>query len=125
MTRVVDIDAARSAATNGARNGSSTSSGPAASTAEPTRQPAHRLPTGAYPVVGDGTSMRPRNEPQPEPADLFKPGPRAEHKPATERSDQRPSEATVKVAAVRQAMPQDATIVSPNPLMGRPDPRRS
>jgi hypothetical protein len=35
---------------------------------------AHRLPTGAYPAVGEqSASMRPRTEPEPEPGDLFRP----------------------------------------------------
>ena len=37
---------------------------------------AHRLNTEAYPVVNEPVSMRPRNEPVPEPAELFRPAAR-------------------------------------------------
>lgn len=48
----------------------------------PSKLAAHRLPTGAYPAVGEKpASMRPRTEPDPEPGELFRPssdtGPRA------------------------------------------------
>lgn len=100
----------------------------AASSAEETRRAAHRLPTGAYPIVSeadgdDGASLRPRNEPQPEPADLFRPGARAEQKPPTGQPNVRRADATMQVAAVGHPVPQDGSVVPPH--LGRNDGRQT
>ncbi|MBN9102155.1 MAG: hypothetical protein J0I49_29270 [Pseudonocardia sp.] len=78
---------------------------------------AHRLPTGAYPAVGEQASMRPRSEPEPEPADLFRPlaqpgreAPAAKKEPSDKPGD---VEATMKVGPVRPSAPSDATVVAP------------
>ncbi|MDT7615027.1 MAG: hypothetical protein QOF00_2474 [Pseudonocardiales bacterium] len=89
----------------------------------------HRLPTGAMPAVSQSSSMRPRSEPDPEPADLFRPQPgqkgRAEPEPgpsgrpaqgsAKDAGAKRPGdvEVTVKVGSVRPSSPSDATVLSP------------
>jgi hypothetical protein len=65
---------------------------------------AHRLNTGACPVVNEPLSMRPRNEPAPEPAELFRPAGRL----AT-------PETTVKVAAVEPTNGADARSLAPIP----------
>jgi len=110
----------------------------AASTADATKKAAHRLPTGAYPVVSDAVvsdavvsdadlddagSLRPRNEPHPEPADLFRPGARAEQKPPTDQPKVRRADATMQVAAVRHPVQQDDTVL--RPPLGRNDDRRN
>jgi hypothetical protein len=76
---------------------------------------AHRLPTGAYPEVGEQSSMRPRSEPEAEPADLFRPPDRAvrETPPAKEPAAKGDVEATMKVGVVRPSAPSDATVGSP------------
>ena len=70
---------------------------------------AHRLHTGAYPIVSEPISMRPRNEPPPEPAELFRPAPR-EGKTA----DPTP-EGTVTVGAVHPASGADGRALAPVP----------
>ncbi|MBW0119641.1 hypothetical protein [Pseudonocardia abyssalis] len=96
---------------------------------------AHRLPTGAYPAVGENSSLRPRSEPEPEPADLFRPARSAEPEPQTtavprdgvprdagertslvRRPDPAPADPTTAVAAVR---PDEPTLLSPSPNGGR------
>jgi hypothetical protein len=59
---------------------------------------AHALHTGSYPVVNEPVSMRPRNEPPPEPAELFRPAARDEQKRTSPAAT---PETTVKVAAVK------------------------
>ena len=68
---------------------------------EAMRRGAHRLHTGAYPVVAEPVSMRPRNEPPPEPAELFRPAGRDDKRPDPGRPAN--PEATLKVAAVKPA----------------------
>jgi len=94
-----------------ARNGSTTdNSDPDDSEA---KRGAHRLHTGAYPVVSEPVSMRPRNEPAPEPAELFRPAAREgrtsdPHRAAT-------PDTTVKVAAVEATNGADARSLAPIP----------
>ncbi|MCY7341307.1 MAG: hypothetical protein LH603_05500 [Pseudonocardia sp.] len=59
------------AAATGWSDAAATGSGPAPGAV--VRQAAHRMPTGAYPAVLGRPSMRPRTEPEAEPADLFRP----------------------------------------------------
>jgi len=68
---------------------------------------AHALHTGAYPVVSDSASMRPRNEPPPEPAELFRPAARAEERPTPET--------TVKVPTVKPVNGSDGRSLAPVP----------
>lgn len=78
---------------------------------------AHRLPTGAYPAVGEQPSMRPRTEPEPEPGDLFRPTAQpgrdaaAAKKPPAKPGD---VEATMQVSTVRPAS-SDATAPAVTP----------
>jgi hypothetical protein len=95
---------------------------------EAARRAAHRLPTGAYPVITESASMRPDNESHPEPADLFRPGSKGENMSASESSGQSGSEATTQVGAVQRPLPQDAAVIAPSPspsLLGRPEGPKS
>jgi hypothetical protein len=121
VTRPVTPPERSAAATHDSRNGTSTSAEPAPSTGESYRKAAHRLPTGAYPV-GEPASMRPRNEPPPEPADLFRPPPRADQKP--DRPHPLAPDGTVVVGSARAAA--DASGLSPaTPLAGKPDGKKA
>ena len=81
--------------------------------ADAARKGAHRLHTGAYPVVGEPVSMRPRNEPPPEPAELFRPAHRDDQRPEPARPAT--PETTVKVAAVKPANGADGRSLAPVP----------
>ena len=106
-----------------------------APTARPDREAgeaAHRLPTGAYPAVNDsGPSMRPRSEPEPEPADLFRPAQRAstpDAQAAGERTSvvRRPEQAAgAEPAASGAVRPDEPTVLSPVPDTGQSDGRTS
>jgi hypothetical protein len=74
---------------------------------------AHRLNTGAYPVVSEPVSMRPRNEPAPEPAELFRPAGRDGR--TSDSSRAATPETTVKVAAVEPTNGDDARSLAPIP----------
>lgn len=92
----------------------------------------HRLPTGAYVAVEENpSSMRPRNEAEPEPGALFRPAGSTPGRAAQDTSHRTGSEPpagpsaakqapgsagtqqTVKVEAVRPPQAPDATVVSP------------
>jgi hypothetical protein len=92
------------------RNGSTSTE---ADPADAAKKGAHRLHTGAYPVVNEPVSMRPRNEPPPEPAELFRPADRAEQRSAPARPAT--PEATVKVAAVKPANGAEGRSLTPVP----------
>ena len=84
------------------------SGGSNGSTSDPApKKGAHALHTGAYPVVSDSASMRPRNEPPPEPAELFRPAARAEERPTPET--------TVKVPTVKPVNGSDGRSLAPVP----------
>jgi len=84
------------------------SGGSNGSTSDPApKKGAHALHTGAYPVVSESASMRPRNEPPPEPAELFRPAARTETRPTPET--------TVKVPAVKPANGADGRSLAPVP----------
>jgi hypothetical protein len=122
VTRPVTPEERSAAATHDSRNGTSTSAEPAPSADESFRKAAHRLPTGSYPVVGESASMRPRNAPPPEPADLFRPPPRADQKP--DRPHPLAPDGTVAVGSARAAA--DASGLSPaKPLAGKPDGKKA
>jgi hypothetical protein len=74
---------------------------------------AHRLNTGAQPVVGEPVSMRPRNEPMPEPAELFRPADRDEK--TSEPGRPAAPGSTVKVAAAQPSNGADGRLLSPVP----------
>jgi hypothetical protein len=84
---------------SGGSNGSTPEAAP--------KKGAHALHTGAYPVVSESVSMRPRNEPPPEPAELFRPAARAEKRPTPDT--------TVKVPAVKPANGVDGRSLAPVP----------
>lgn len=92
---------------NGSTSGNSDSDDSAA------KKGAHRLNTAAYPVVSEPVSMRPRNEPAPEPAELFRPAAR-DGKPSDSGRPATP-ETTVKVAAVDPTNGADARSLAPIP----------
>lgn len=78
------------------------------------RPAAHRLASGAYSAVERTDSMRPRTEPDPEPGELFRPGPRIGDEPARAAAgDREPDgvESTVRVGAVPPA-DADATVLA-------------
>ena len=77
------------------------------------RKGAHRLHTGAYPVIDEPVSMRPRNEPPPEPAELFRPAARDDKQPDPGRPAN--PETTVKVAAVKPTNGADGRSLAPVP----------
>ena len=88
------------------------SGGSNGSTADPApKKGAHALHTGAYPVVSEPVSMRPRNEPPPEPAELFRPAARD----AKRTSPAATPETTVKVAAVKPANGSEGRSLAPVP----------
>lgn len=92
---------------NGSTSGNSDSDDSAA------KRGAHRLNTGAYPVVSEPVSMRPRNEPAPEPAELFRPAGREGR--TSDPSRAATPETTVKVAAVEATNGADARPLAPIP----------
>lgn len=68
--------------------------------------------------------MRPRSEPDPEPADLFRPVARATSADPQTTAVPRggagsPAESTAKVGSVR---PEEPTVLSPQPGTARPEP---
>jgi hypothetical protein len=84
------------------------------------RKAAHRLPTGAYPVVAtDSASMRPRNEPPPEPADLFRPPQRSEQQ--TEGPHPLAPDTAVAVGSARN--PGNASGLGANPSLKKAEGR--
>ena len=88
------------------------SGGSNGSTSDPApKKGAHALHTGAYPVVSEPVSMRPRNEPPPEPAELFRPAPRDEKRPSPAATP----ETTVKVSAVKPASGSEGRSLAPMP----------
>jgi hypothetical protein len=93
------------------RNGSTSSEADPADQAA--KKGAHRLHTGAYPVVNEPVSMRPRNEPPPEPAELFRPADREEQR--AEPARPATPETTVKVAAVKPANGAEGRSLAPVP----------
>lgn len=76
---------------------------------------AHRLPSGAYPAVGEQPeSLRPRTEPEPEAGELFRPASGRRPGPSESGEKTRPGdvEATVAVGAVRSSS-AEATVKAP------------
>jgi hypothetical protein len=92
------------------RNGATSTE---ADPADAARKGAHRLHTGAYPVVNEPISMRPRNEPPPEPAELFRPAGREEQR--SEAGSPATPETTVTVAAGEPADGADERSLAPVP----------
>lgn len=78
------------------------------------KRAAHRLPTGAYPAVTEAPSMRPRNEPEAQPGELFRPA-SAQTDHSVGGSDGQPGAQTVAAGPVGSVSGPDPMVPTARP----------